>query len=386
MPDYALHAAQIAQRIQELARVSEDENCLTRTYGTPAFQDGARLVAGWMQAAGLNTQTDQMGNVRGVWKSAHLQAKTLVLGSHIDTVVNAGKFDGPLGVLLAIELLAMLPDRERLPFNVAVVGFCDEEGVRFHTTYLGSKALAGTFDVALLDKQDASGVTLATAIRSMGGDPACIPQEALPADEWLGYYEVHIEQGPVLEEKQMPVGLVSGIAGQNRAEIMFKGVAGHAGTVPMNMRQDALCAAADFILAAEALAKSHAPNLVATVGKLDLSHPASNVIPGAVTLSLDLRSAHADLLQHAYTELQAACERIGTSRNIDYTWTLVQQTPPVLCDPTMNDVLQASIQDAGFSPMHLVSGALHVVGSIADVAPIAMVVVRCLLVISDNAL
>ena len=128
MPDYALHAAQIAQRIQELARVREDENCLTRTYGTPAFQDGARLVAGWMQAAGLNTQTDQMGNVRGVWKSAHLQAKTLVLGSHIDTVVNAGKFDGPLGVLLAIELLAMLPDRERLPFNVAVVGFCDEEG------------------------------------------------------------------------------------------------------------------------------------------------------------------------------------------------------------------------------------------------------------------
>ncbi|MDO7874110.1 allantoate amidohydrolase [Hymenobacter sp. ASUV-10] len=387
MTPYLSRATQVLQRINELAAISEDADGVTRTFGTPAFVAGRDLVQSWMNDAGLTTRIDSIGNLRGRWPSTQPGAKTFVIASHIDTVVNAGKFDGPLGVLLGLDVLENLVRQPAaLPFHVELIAFSDEEGVRFHTTYLGSKVLAGSFDTSWLSRTDAAGIPLAQAIAEAGGNPAQLAADALPAEEWLGYFEAHIEQGPVLWESGQPVALVTAIAGQQRVELAWRGMAGHAGTVPMTMRQDALAAAAEFVLTVEQFGREHHETIVATVGKLQVTHAASNVIPGEVTCSLDLRSADAARLAAAYEALRETAAAIAERRTIGLTWNLVQHTAPVTCDAGLNQHLHQAITGAGHEVVALVSGAGHDAVPISAVAPATMLFVRCYKGISHNPL
>jgi allantoate deiminase len=378
-------AIRIMERIGELACVSEDSTCITRTYGTTAFISGRQLVEKWMTAAGLFTWTDNIGNIRGRLNSAAVSAKTLVIASHIDTIVNAGKYDGSLGVIAGIEIVAALAaSQDRLPFNIELVGFCDEEGCRFHTTYLGSKAIAGSFDRQFLQAKDRNGISLGKVLTENGGDVDKLSKDALARDEWLGYFEIHIEQGPVLFEKNIPVALVAGIAGQSRLTIQFNGEAGHAGTVPMRMRRDALTCAAECVLEVERYAKEKEGSLVATVGKLTITHAASNVIPGEVSCSLDIRSDSLTMMESALQELEQKMASICKERGIGLNWNLVQQSAPVACDETMKDLLRKSIRASGYDLLELVSGAGHDAVPISTVAPVAMLFVKCFKGISHH--
>ncbi|MBS1565806.1 MAG: M20/M25/M40 family metallo-hydrolase, partial [Bacteroidetes bacterium] len=210
----------VMERINQLAAVTEQPGIIMRTFGTPAFMKGSAMIADWMREAGLQVRTDNMGNVRGRLPATSTGRKTLVIASHMDSVVNAGRFDGPLGILLMLEVLrSFIGNGQSFPFNIELIAFSDEEGVRYHTTYLGSKVVAGAFDASLADKKDAAGISLREAVSAIGGDISQVTKDAIPANEWLGYFEVHIEQGPVLYEKDIPVALVTGIAGQKRSEI-----------------------------------------------------------------------------------------------------------------------------------------------------------------------
>jgi len=386
--DYQTRTARILARTEQLAAISEDADGVTRRFGTPAFVRGRDLVQSWFEAAGLRTRIDGIGNLRGRLLSPQPEAKTFVLASHIDTVVNAGKYDGPLGVLMALDLAESVMQQElALPFHLEVIAFSDEEGVRFHTTYLGSKVVTGAFEPALLAKTDADGITLAQAIADMaGGDANALAAAALPAEEWLGYFELHIEQGPVLWKNHIPIALVTALAGQQRVELTWQGMAGHAGTVPMPLRQDALAAAADFILAAEAFALRHGQGLVATVGQLRIPNSASNVIPGQAIHSLDLRSPNAAQLTAAYTTLQAEAEAIAARRGVVLHWQLVQYTAPVQCDAGLNALLAQAIAASGHEVVRLVSGAGHDAVPVSAVAPATMAFIRCYKGISHNPL
>jgi len=385
--NFIARAEKILARIHKLAALSEDDDGVTRTFGTPAFLQGSALVSSWFEQAGLSTRLDGIGNVRGRLVSANPEAKTFVIASHIDTVVNAGRFDGPLGVLLGLDLLeSLVAQKAKLPFHIELIAFSDEEGVRFHTTYLGSKVVAGSFDLALLPRTDAAGISLAEAIQTMGGSPATLAQDAIAAEEWLGYFEVHIEQGPVLWEQNIPVALVTAIAGQQRVELTWRGMAGHAGTVPMDMRQDALAGAAEFVLAVEQFGLEHKAALVATVGKLDVRHAASNVIAGEVVCSLDLRSADATRLATAYEQLRERAEILAACRRLTLHWNLIQHTAPVTCDAGLNEQLTQAIADAGYPVVKLVSGAGHDAVPVSFVAPATMLFVRCFKGISHNPL
>ncbi|MGI4833855.1 MAG: M20 family metallo-hydrolase [Janthinobacterium lividum] len=389
MLDYPDRTARILTRIDELAAISEDADGVTRTFGTPAFLRGRDLVQSWFAEAGLAPQLDAIGNLRGRLPSRRPGAKTFVMASHIDTVKNAGRFDGPLGVLLALDMAGHCAQTgTELPFHLEVIAFSDEEGVRFHTTYLGSKVLTGAFDPALLQKPDAQGITLGQAIAEMGGDPspAGLAAAALPAAEWLGYFELHIEQGPVLWENKVPLALVTAIAGQQRVELTWTGMAGHAGTVPMPRRQDALAAAAEFVLAAEAFACQQGLGLVATVGQLHIPHSASNVIPGQVIHSLDLRSPDAGQLATAYDALRQQAAALAARRGVALTWHLVQATAPVQCDAGLNALLAEAIAASGHEVVRLVSGAGHDAVPISAVAPATMAFIRCYQGISHHPL
>jgi hydantoinase/carbamoylase family amidase len=386
-PEHLQQATIILQRINELASISEVPGVITRTLGTEAFITGRALVAEWMQQTGLQTRIDAIGNVRGKLVSPKSDAKTLVIASHIDTVVNAGKFDGPLGVLMGLNAIEQLIQQNiELPFHIELIAFCDEEGVRFHTTYLGSKVVAGHFDNTLLAKQDATGASLQQVIQTMGGNTALLQQDAIPADDWLGYFEIHIEQGPVLYERNIPVGIVTAIAGQKRIALTFTGEAGHAGTVPMHMRSDALCAASEFILETERFAANPVHRVVATIGTLQIIHAASNVIPGEVSCTLDLRSADQPVLSSCYKQLEQLGATICERRNIKLDWKPVQESNPVTCDATMNHMLAQSVQQAGYEVVNLISGAGHDAVAIAPVSPVAMLFVRCFKGISHNPL
>lgn len=384
--DYLQRAKKILQRIDELAAISENDGFITRTYGTPAFLSARNKIAQWMKETGLSSRVDNIGNIRGKLLSNNPAAKTFVIASHIDTVINAGKFDGPLGVLAGLDLLKNLIQlKTKLPFHIELIGFSDEEGCRFHSTYLGSKAVAGCFDDHLLQLKDESGQELAAVIEANGGHIAELTSDAIPKDEWLGYYEIHIEQGPVLYEKNIPVAVVTGIAGQYRAGIIFNGENGHAGTVPMTMRKDGLACAAEFVLAVEKLAQQYT-SLVATVGKLHIIHPASNVIPGEVIVSLDLRSDNEELLLSSYESIKKITEEICQKRNCVLEWNLIQYNKPVICDTNLSRMLVESINKSGHELVTLVSGAGHDAVTISTVAPVSMLFVKCFKGISHNPL
>lgn len=387
MQEYNTRAEKIMERLNALAAITEEPGVITRTFGTDAFLKGRRLIQQWMEEAGLQTRVDNIGNLRGRFETAMPSRKNFVIASHIDTVANAGKFDGPLGVVLGLELLEQIgKEKSELPFNLELIAFSDEEGVRFHTTYLGSKVVAGSFDTATLDKQDSAEITLQEAIKTIGGNPEKLKEDAIPSEDWIGYFEVHIEQGPVLYEKNIPVAIVTSIAGQNRIEITLKGMAGHAGTVPMNMRRDALCGAAEFILETEKYAQSLKGEIVATVGKLNIPNPASNVIPGIVTFTLDLRSANETTLETAEKKIKNLAGEISLKRDLELEWNLVQHTEPVSCSPKLNELLTEAIAETGYEVIKLVSGAGHDAVPISKIAPATMLFVRCFEGISHNPL
>jgi len=387
MSNHLQRAEKVLQRINELASISEDEGCITRIYGTKAFIVGRNKTEQWMKEAGLQTRVDNIGNIRGRLLSKNIHAKTFVIASHIDTIINAGKFDGPLGVLIGLDLIEqIIQSKTELPFHIELIGFCDEEGCRFHTTYLGSKAVAGSFDTATLDIKDAAGISLREVIGGIGGNVKDLKKDAIAKEDWAGYFEIHIEQGPVLYEKNIPIGLVTGIAGQCRAGMVFNGETGHAGTVPMEMRKDALACAAGFILETEKFAVDNKKILVATVGKLHIINSASNVIPGEVICSLDLRSADETILSSSYDTIKKIAEDICKKRNIVLEWNLIQQTKPVACDVRMNKLLAQSIKETGYELVELVSGAGHDAVPVSAVSPVVMLFVRCFKGISHNPL
>ena len=378
-----LSARTVMERCDILSNFSEEADCLTRRFATDPMHEVNATVADWMRAAGMTVQLDPVGNIIGRYEASAeamaAGAKTLLLGSHLDTVRDAGRYDGPLGVMVALACVERLHQRgERLPFAIEVLGFADEEGVRYHTAYIGSRAVAGIFDSSTLELRDDEGMTLAEAMRQFGGnpDPDILRTPRWRREELLGYCEVHIEQGPVLEMRGLPVGVVSAISGQNRYALTFVGKAGHAGTVPMLLRHDALCAASEFILATEALAQT-TPGLVATVGKIVVRPNASNVIPGHVTLSLDVRHQDGAVLEQVCNQLYTKGEQISQERGTGLTWQTVQKDQRILCDPHLVQLLERSIEQVGYPVLALPSGAGHDGVSLSQLTTIAMLFVRC---------
>lgn len=371
-------------RIERLATLTEGPGMLVRRSFTPEATEANRLVGDWMRQAGMAVRTDAVCNLIGRYEGTAPGAKTLILGSHLDSVRDAGKYDGPLGVLTALACAEHLHRAgRRLPFALEVIAFTDEEGLRFRTSYVGSSAVSGAFDPAWLEIADADGITMAAAMRAAGGNPEAIHSCRYDPDRVIGYCEAHIEQGPALEDIDLPVGVVSAISSQERATVTFTGVAGHAGTVPMRLRHDALCAAAAFVLAVESAAAG-TPGAVATVGQLSVSPGASNVIPGTTTLSLDVR--HRDDAQRAAVarNLRDTAEQIATERKVRMDWQPVQQTPATPCAPALVAILAGAIESLGIPAHHLPSGAGHDGVPLSHLTQVAMLFVRCAGGISHN--
>ena len=368
-------AAQAAARLELLGGISEEAGRLTRTFASPAMRRANDLVASWMAQAGLEVRHDAIGNLIGCRRSTRPGARTLLLGSHLDTVRNAGRFDGALGVVLAISCLEKMR-RSDLPFAVEVLAFADEEGVRYQTAFLGSRAVAGTFDKDDLRRADAGGITMADAIRNFGGDPSRLDSCQFDGTELLGYVEVHIEQGPVLEARRHAIGIVSAIAGQTRAVIDFQGKAGHAGTVPMNLRHDALCAAAEFIVQVETQARQF-PGLVATAGQVTVEPNASNVIPGAVRLTLDIRHQEDERRGEALLIFGHSLSFIEQRRQVKASLQVIQETASTPCSPELSALLRQAALKHQPEVLTLPSGAGHDAAVMATITPVAMLFVRC---------
>ena len=272
MPDTATRAARILERVETLAGFSELDGGLTRVAFSKECGAASETVIAWMTEAGMEARLDAVGNVVGRYEGKTPGLPCLMLGSHLDSVRDAGKYDGPLGVLVPLACVEALHEAgRRLPFAVEVVGFVDEEGVRFKTTLLGSRGVAGTFEDTALDATDDDGVSVAQAMRDFGLDPAAIPAAARTREDVHAYVEFHIEQGPVLEDEDLPVGVVTAIGGQTRLIATIEGTAGHAGTVPMMLRRDALAAAAECVSAVERYCRNGPPGLVGTIGDLTVS-------------------------------------------------------------------------------------------------------------------
>ena len=371
-------AERVLARCGALAVHSEEPGRLTRRFGTPALRAAGEAVLGWMRAAGMRVDRDAVGNVVGRYEGTDPDAPALVLGSHLDTVRDAGRYDGALGVILAVEAVAALHERGvRLAQPVEVVGFADEEGVRYGTSYLGSAVAAGTFDPALLERTDADGVPLREAVLAAGGDPDALDRrERAGRPAQAAYVEVHIEQGPVLEAHGLPVGVVTAIAGQTRAAAVLRGVSGHAGTVPMDLRRDALATAAELVLACERLAVD-TPGLVATVGTLRVEPDAINVIPGRVELSFDVRHRDDGVRVAAYKRLRAEAQAVTARRGAALEWRGLADEPAVACNADLVAVLEHAVEAVGVTPLRLPSGAGHDAAAMAGAMPVAMLFVRC---------
>lgn len=369
-------AIRIMRRCNAVAACTEVPGGITRRYGSPALAEAMDLVAGWMTDAGLVCRRDAIGNLIGRYDPAGIGGPPLVFGSHLDSVPNGGRYDGPLGVLLAIEAVAgLVEDGVHLPFPVEVVAFTDEEGARFHTTYLGSRSYAGSFDPSLLARTDADGISLATACTAFGGDPAALAGGG-SAPALLGYVEAHIEQGPALEALDAPLAVVSAIAGQSRIAVRIVGESGHAGTVAMPLRKDALAGAAELVLAAECLARS-TPGLLATVGQLVASPGASNVVPGDVRLTIDVRSpddaSRALAVATLRNDLAAGC----AGRGLAHEWEIVQENAAVPMDAGLSGRLARAVAATGVPVHRLPSGAGHDAVVMAGACPVAMLFIRC---------
>jgi allantoate deiminase/N-carbamoyl-L-amino-acid hydrolase len=362
----------------DLARFSEDKSALTCSYLTPAHRATADRIRDFMLAAGLTVHRDAIGNVVGVLPGDGRSSKRLLTGSHYDTVTNAGRYDGRLGILLPVAVAGALRRAGvTLPYTLEIIAFAEEEGVRFKSTFLGSRAVAGRFDPQVVQSLDAQGVTLGEAIRANGGRVEDIPAIARDPKQTLGFVEIHIEQGPVLLDAGLPVGVVTSIAGNIRNTVTVSGLAGHAGTVPMALRHDAAAAAAEIVLAVERRCSTD-PNLVGTVGMLEVPGGAINVIPGRCHLSIDIRSGSDAARDSAVADLSAEIERIAHRRGVAIEQRRVLEVASVPCDLELQDAWAMSVRRVtGGTARRLPSGAGHDAMMMAGLTPIGMLFVRC---------
>jgi allantoate deiminase len=369
------YAQLVYQRCDELAQYSQDPDCMDRRYLSKEHKSANQQVMLWMQQAGMRTWQDEAGNQWGAWPTNKLDAPTLVIGSHLDTVPNGGKYDGILGVLLPIAAVQHLNETgTSLPFNVQIVGFGDEEGTRFGATLLGSRAVSGTWQENWATLVDANGICMAHAMRDFGLDINRV-QHSVRANDIHAFLEIHIEQGPVLEAKNLAVGVVTGIAGARRFKCTVAGQAGHAGTVPMSMRQDALAGAAEMILAVEKLATTG--KVVATVGKLHCVTGATNVISGCTEFSLDIRNENDDLRDQVFTAIEETLHAIAKRRHLSLNIIQTHSAAGVNCASDMQEKLSRAIKTCGITPFYLSSGAGHDAMAMANICPVGMLFMRC---------
>jgi allantoate deiminase/N-carbamoyl-L-amino-acid hydrolase len=370
--------AAVMAMLEDLATLSETQGALTCSYLTPTHRATAARIRDFMLAAGLRVEIDALGNVVGVLAGAGAGAKHLLVGSHYDTVINAGKYDGRLGVVLPIAVAAALRRAAvRLPYALEIIAFADEEGVRFKSTFLGSRALAGRFEAAALDSLDAAGVSMREALVAAGHDPGAIGAIARDAGNTLGFVEIHIEQGPVLLEAGLAVGVVSGIAGALRSMVSVEGLSGHAGTVPMSMRRDAAAAAGEMVLAVERRCSAE-PHLVGTVGILAVPGGSINVIPGRCEFSTDVRSLRDEARDAADADIRATLDEIAARRGVTVTQRRVLEAASVSCTEAFQDALAQSVERVTLRPaLRLPSGAGHDAMMMARLTRVGMLFVRC---------
>lgn len=368
----------IFDRIDELAQLSENPNHLTRRSLTPEHQSANALVGHWMQNIGMQVHTDAIGNIIGRLEGSDNDPNqaAMLIGSHLDTVRNAGRYDGMLGVVLPIMCLEHLQSHgETLPYPVEIVGFCDEEGVRFPSTLLGSHAIAGTLKESVLQELDADKISMQEALNAFGVTAPIDSATRQPGD-FLGFVECHIEQGPVLEREDLPVGLVTAISGASRFNIKVIGKAGHAGTVPMGLRKDALAGACECIVEIEKLCTS-LHDLVGTVGQIKAKPGAENVIPGEVSFSLDLRSSDDNHRAYATAQIEEALVKIAKRRQLQITVQNTYSAKGVRCDSWLSGQLGNAVKSAGYRLHSLPSGAGHDAMALASLTRVAMLFVRC---------
>jgi len=360
-------------RSRKLASFSEDTSGTRRTFLSPPMRDCHREITDWLKPLAIPVRLDAAGNLRASYPGDRVDAPILLVGSHLDTVPNAGAYDGVLGVVLAVSLLESL-DRRRLPFGIEVIGFSEEEGVRFGEPFIGSRALVGRLDEELLCLEDARGVSVRQAIEGYGLASAEISQAALNGN-YLGYVEFHIEQGPVLEELALPLGVVESIAGQRRVELTFFGRSNHAGTTPMHLRYDALAAAAEWISAVERVARS-TTGLVATVGRIEAKPGATNVIAGEARLTLDVRHRSDKIRLDAVKDLTEQAQEIADRRRLTVRWSTLTEQPAVPMNPFLVAEIEQAIVKTGCTPHRMMSGAGHDAMILAEKIPAAMIFLR----------
>ena len=383
MTDYGKIAQQVMSRCDELGKISQSDEYLDRRYLTAEHKQANELVGGWMTQAGMQTWQDEAGNLCGRLESKTPNAPRYLIGSHLDTVPNGGKYDGMLGVLAPISLIQAITDQSiELPFHLDLVGFGDEEGTRFRSTLLGSRALTGKWPDEWRNVEDSEGVSLPDALKAFGLDFDKVKNAAIDNTNLLGYLELHIEQGPVLEDENLPVGVVSAIAGAKRFDLSVKGMAGHAGTVPMPLRQDALCAVSEMILVVEKVAQEH--GIVATVGQINNRPNGVNVISGNTQFSLDIRSEFDEKRDAGLEQIMEEIHGIAARRNVTLDMTQTHSATAVHCDPALQSVLRNAIEHTGHKVLTLPSGAGHDAMAIADICPVAMLFMRCDKGISHN--
>jgi allantoate deiminase len=377
-PQRASLGAEIVGRIDELAAISETSEHLARIFLTPEHRAAADLILSWMRSAGMHAHLDAIGNVCGRYEGEAAGLPCLMLGSHYDTVRDAGKWDGPLGLITAICCVADLHKRgRRLPFAIEVTGFADEEGVRFASTLLGSRAVAGTFVESVLGVKDANGISMRDALLQFGLDPEHIGAAARARSELLAYVELHIEQGPVLEAQNFAVGVVTAIAGATRLAARLTGMAGHAGTVPMALRRDALAGAAECTVAIEEFCKTDEGGLVGTVGYIHAMPGATNVIPGQVSFTLDIRAPSDAHRKLAVADIVRTIETIARRRKLALQVDVTHENRTVPCAPWLKRQVSEAIAGEGYPVFELPSGAGHDGMAMIDIADVAMVFVRC---------
>ena len=367
----------ILARAELLAAITADAPRLTRAYLTPEHRRAGELIAGWMREAGMAAHWDALGNVVGRYEGAAADAPVLMTGSHLDTVRNAGRYDGLFGILSPIACVADLHRRGvRLPVAIEVVAFGDEEGVRFGVTLIGSKAMAGAFNPAWLDATDAGGVSMHDALIEFGSDPYAVASVDRRGKGVVAFIESHIEQGPVLLNAGLSLGVVTAIAGASRIRCVVTGLAGHAGTVPMPARRDALAAASEMVLALERHCTVQ-PGLVGTVGRMTVQPGAVNVIPQDVEFTIDLRSG-VDATRHVALEaLRAEFAAIAVRRRVELAFEPFFELTASPCDDRLQRQFANAIAAQGLPVRHLPSGAGHDAMSFPAVCPIAMLFVRC---------
>ena len=382
--DVAGGARRLMARLDTFAAFTDEPAKLTRLYLAPSYRASCEQFAHWASETGMNARIDAVGNVRARYEGRDPDAPSLMLGSHIDTVRDAGRYDGNLGALAALAVVEQLAGSgTRLDHAIEVVAFGDEEGVRFSAAMTGSRAIAGQLSATAMEARDKDGVTLARALTSFGGDP-----ERAYASRARGvgaFAELHIEQGPVLEAKGLALGVVAAINGATRMLVTVKGLAGHAGCVPMDLRRDAVAAAAEMILAVEARARAE-PDLVATVGRLEVEPGAVNVIPGLARFSLDVRAPRDEWRRKAVSEIHATAVGIAARRGVEAVFLPVHEAPAYVCDAGVVGGFDRALTALGQPAFHLPSGAGHDTMVMGQMVPSGMLFVRCAGGISHNPL